>query len=135
MGLGLKETDRGDYFNITAAGDRNPYTGQKMLSDRQLREVILRLVKEQNAAMIYCYKGNEIDPQLTQRAQKMLIDMMQPGHILEGFQVSVSKTRMEELEPWKRDNFLTRYFHDRTLGKDDKAFKKADKIERKTEDR
>ena len=125
-GLSFYETDRGDYFKITGRGDKNPYTGERTPSDKQIRETILRLVKEQGCDTIYCYKGNKIDPQLTSRTRQILSEMQQSGHILEGQRVSVSTSRMEDVEPWRRDNFLTRYFHDRATNSDHEKALKAD---------
>jgi hypothetical protein len=140
MGIRLKETIRGDYFNITASGQMNPYTGMRTMSDRQLRETILRLVKQQTEKgvsdiTLYCYHGNKIDQQLTQRAKGMVMNMSFPGHVLDGFQVRVSPSRMKELEPWRSDNALTRAFNKLQKWNDDRLLEKADRKEIKGEKR
>lgn len=123
--MALKETERGDYFSFVPLGDVNPYTGRRTLSDKQLREAIVRLAAE-GCNIIYCYNGNKLDPQLTSRAQSMVREMTKPNHILDGFDLTVSESRMKTLEPWRRDNFLSNYFHQRAFEKDAKEYAKAD---------
>lgn len=126
-GLGLEESEDGVFYRITGKGDVNPYTGERMPSDRQIRETIKRLVLEQGCTTLYAYKGNKIDPQLTQRMKAILMDMKYPGHVLEGHQnVRVSSQLMTELEPWRADNPLTNAFHKVALWKQDRSTRRAD---------
>ncbi len=138
-GLNLKESDRGNYFRVTSKGDKNPYTGERMPSDKQLRETILRLVKEEGCDTLYAYKGNHIDPQLTSRMKGILSSMMRPGHVLEGYDVRVSDNRMPELEPWRGTSFLTRSFaqasRDFQDWKEERAYKKEERKTIAAEDR
>lgn len=130
-GLSLVESGRGNYFRVTGKGDENPYTGERMPSDKQLKEMILRLVKEEGCDTLYAYKGNHIDPQLTGRMKSMLSRMMRPGHVLEGYDVQVSDNRMPGLESWRGTNFLTRPFAQAVRnyqdGKEERAYQKEER--------
>ncbi len=77
------------------------------LTDKQLRVAIIGLVREFGHTKLYAYRGNSIDAQLSQRMQKMLDDLTQPGHILQNYQgkVAVSMTEMEGKEPWRKYNW------------------------------
>lgn len=126
MGLSCHEGSGGSYFTIAGQGRRNPYTGRKDPTDEQIRESLLRLVKEEGSSTIYCYYGNDIDSQLTTRTKKILRDMMQPGHILQGYNVGVSDARMPDLEPWRWDNPFTRLSHTWDSWWENRAARKAD---------
>jgi len=134
-GLSFHESSRGAYFTISGQSKRNPYTGNKDPTDEQIRESILRLVKEQGVSTIYCYYGSDIDPQLTMRTKKILSDMMKPGHTLQGYNVAVSDTRMPDLEPWRWDNPFTRLSHKWDTWSENRAATKADKKAIRDEER
>lgn len=74
------------------------------LTDKQLRVAIIGMVREFKYTKLYAYRGNSIDPQLSQRMQSMLDDLTKPGHILQDYRgkVAVSMSPMEGLEPWKK---------------------------------
>lgn len=135
MGLSCHEAYRGTYFTISGQSKRNPYTGRKEPTDEQIRETLQRLVREEGQSNIYCYYGNDIDPQLTMRTKRILGSMMQPGHILHGYNVAVSDTRMPDLEPWRWDNPATRLSHKWDTWKENRAETKANAKAIKEEDR
>ncbi len=119
-------SDKDDYLVVDPRGRKNPQTRQKDVSDEQLRLMIVKGVLEKGFQTLYFYKGNNIDPMLTSKAQQMLNDLMKPGHVLAGYNVGISTQKMEKLESWRKYP-LSQWFRDREDSSDAKAHQKSEK--------
>ncbi len=96
--LGIKEKD--GYLSLKVPGSaQNP----NLITDTQLRAMILKSVYVNGYTTLYAYRGNQIDGQLTSRMQTMIDRMKQPGGALEDYQdIRVSAAKMKDVEPWRQ---------------------------------
>ena len=136
MKWGLCDHDCGrnpkSFYSVTAKGPKNPQMGgMRDLTDKQLMALILKMALDKGYTKLYFYRGNKIDPGLTQRASQMVQKMSRPGGALEGHSVDVSYSKMPQPEPWR--GFVSakvRLWNDIVdKWKEDRAIKKFGKLE------
>lgn len=104
--FGIKDKD--DYLKVSRpTGEKDPRTGERMVSDNQLRAMILKGAFDKGFKEMRFYKGYELDHQLTSRAQDMLGKMVVSDkfltkgerELLGGVQI-ISSPMKRGAEPW-----------------------------------
>lgn len=132
-GINEHEKDGLGFLTVTGRGNKNPQMGGlRDMTDKQMMAAILKLHYAYGCETLYFYRGNNIDPSLTQRANDMIQKMQRPGGPLEGHHVQASSGSMPCAEPWGGfyHRNIRRPF---TAYKAEKAQKKAMKDEEKLE--
>jgi hypothetical protein len=92
----------GNFFTVASA-QTDPRSGEKTLSDRQLKRIIAKALLENRWNELYFYRGNKIDVKLMQRAQSIYnlqMPSLRARMATEGRAINFSTSLMDKPEPW-----------------------------------
>lgn len=103
-GLGrYRIRDRGDYLSIRGKGKLDPRTGQREITDDQLKMLLLTAILGKGFTKeIALYRGGRIDSTLTTRARIMLLSDRGLQDALQGRNPNLATSLKAEPPPWER---------------------------------
>lgn len=127
--LGIQ--DCGDYFRINGKGQKNPRTGKREMTDKQIERMLVKAVHQKGWNKDLCFISNgKIDHALTSRAKVIFSKMAGPGGVCEGIQVDFRDSLPERAahcnNPLARGaHYLQRKADDRDARRDAKKTRKS----------
>ncbi len=121
-------TDKGDYLKLKGKGKRDPRSGQREITDTQLRLTLMMVVLNKGWGKdITIYRGSNIDPSLTSRANIMLQSDPAFTKACRGCDIPRAETTLKEEPPAFAKSGWARWTHKRKFEAQQKTFARQDK--------